>query len=57
VTPTTNKKGTILNMKLTDPKASVISGKSFTVIHQKSLLEKWWITGPVGILIGIFITN
>ena len=57
VTPTTNKKGTILNMKLTDPKASVVSGNSFTVVHKKSLFEKWWITGPAGIILGIFIAK
>jgi chaperonin cofactor prefoldin len=57
VTPTTNKKETILNMKLTDPKASVISGNSFTVVNEKSWYEKWWITGPIGILIGKLISK
>jgi len=57
VTPTTNKKGTILNMKLTDPKASVISGNSFVVMHKQGLFEKWWITGPIGIALGIFISK
>lgn len=57
VTPTTNRKGTILNMKLTDPKASVISGNSFVVVHKKGLFEKWWITGPIGIALGIFIAK
>ena len=57
VTPTTNKKGTILNMKLTDPKASVVSGASFTVVHKKSLSEKWWIVGTIGILTGILISK
>ena len=57
ITPTTNKKGTILNMKLTDPKASVVSGNSFTVVHKKSLLEKWWIVGPIGIFTGILISK
>lgn len=57
VTPTTNRKGTILNMKLTDPKASVISGNSFVVAHKQELFEKWWITGPIGIALGIFIAK
>lgn len=57
ITPTTNKKGTILNIKLTDPKASVVSGNSFTVVHKKTLLEKWWITIPVGIAGGILISK
>ena len=57
ITPTTNKKGTIQNMKLTDPKALVVYGNSFTVVHKKTLLEKWWITIPVGIAGGILISK
>lgn len=52
-----NRKGTTVSLTLSDPKAKIIDGASFTVIHKKSLLEKWWIVGPIGILAGILISK
>ena len=52
-----NRKGTTVSLVLSDPKAKITNGASFTVIHKKSLSEKWWIVGPIGILTGIFISK
>jgi hypothetical protein len=52
-----NRKGTTVSLVLSDPKARITNGASFAVIHKKSLLEKWWITVPVGIMGGILISK
>lgn len=52
-----NRKGTTVSLMLSDPKARITNGASFTVVHQKSILEKWWITVPAGIIGGILISK
>lgn len=52
-----NRKGTTISLMLSDPNARITNGASFTVVHQKSMLEKWWITVPAGILTGILISK
>lgn len=52
-----NRKGTTVSLMLSDPKAMITYGASFTVVHQKSMLEKWWITVPAGIIGGILIAK
>lgn len=52
-----NRKGTTISLMLSDPNARITSGASFTVIHKKSILNKWWITVPAGIFCGILISK
>ena len=52
-----NRKGTTVSLMLSDPKAKITNGASFTVVQQKSILEKWWITVPAGILTGVLISK
>lgn len=54
---TKGKKATQVSLMLSDPNARITNGASFTVIHKKSLSEKWWIVGPIGILTGILISK
>lgn len=54
---TQSRKGTQVSLMLSDPNARITNGASFTVIHKKSLAEKWWIVGPIGILTGILISK
>lgn len=52
-----NRKGTTVSLVLSDPKAKITNGASFTVIHQKSFLEKWWVTIPIGIAGGVLLAK
>jgi len=50
-------KGTIVNFSLADPNATVTTATSITVTRKKSILEKWFITVPVGILGGFLLAK
>lgn len=54
---TKNRKGSQVSLVLTDPNARITSGASFTVTHKKSILEKWWVTIPIGIAGGILLAK
>jgi chaperonin cofactor prefoldin len=50
-------KGTIVNFSLADPNATILTGTSITVTRKKSILEKWYITLPVGVLGGFLLAK
>ncbi len=50
-------KGTIVNFSLADPNATVTTATSITVTRKKSILEKWYITIPAGVLGGFLLAK
>lgn len=50
-------KGTIVNFSLADPNATILTGTSITVTRKKSILEKWYITLPVGFVGGFLLAK
>lgn len=50
-------KGTIVNFSLADPNATVTTATSITVTQKKSILEKWYITLPVGFVGGFLLAK
>jgi len=52
-----NKKTTLINAKLTDPNASIISGNGITIKHKTKWYEKWWVHDLFGLTAGILITR
>lgn len=50
-------KGTIVNFSLADPNATITTATSITVSHKKSILEKWYITLPVGFVGGFLLAK
>lgn len=50
-------KGTIVNFSLADPNATITTATSITVTRKKSILEKWYITLPVGFVGGFLLAK
>ena len=57
ITPTKERKKTIVTVTLTDPKAIISSANSITLTHKKKWWEKQWIYGIAGFAAGVFITK
>lgn len=51
------KKGTIVTVKITDPKAKITSANSIIVKHEKKWFEKPWVWGIAGLGAGILISR
>jgi hypothetical protein len=57
IIPTAGRKGTIVNVFLTDPKAQITSASSITVKHEKKIWERGWLWGLVGLGVGVLIAR
>lgn len=51
------KAGTIVTVKLSDPKASIISANSITIKPKKTIFDKWWLWTAAGFVGGVFIAK
>lgn len=54
---TKDRRGTKIDLSLTDPNSSIVTGSSFNVIHKQGLLEKWWLTIPAGLVGGYLLAK
>lgn len=49
------KRGTLLTMSFDDKKAVLVNGSSFIVPYKRSWYEKWWVSGTIGLIAGIYL--
>jgi hypothetical protein len=51
------KSGTIITVKLSDPKAAIVSANSITIPEKKTIFDKWWVWTVAGFAGGVFVAK
>lgn len=51
------KKETIVTVCLSDPNATIVSGRSISIKRKKNLFDRWWLWAAAGVGTGIIISK